>query len=53
MLVIKEWNPLDPGVVEEKSYVAGVGVILEEAIEGENERLELIDIRTDAATPVT
>ena len=53
VLVITEWNPLDPGVVEEKSYAAGVGLILEEAIEGEDERLELIEIQTDAATPAT
>jgi hypothetical protein len=53
VLVIKEWNPLDPGVVEEKSYAPGIGVIRELAIEGEDEHLELIDIRTDTATPVT
>lgn len=53
VLVIKEWNPLDLGVVEEKSYAAGVGPILEEAIEGEDERLELIQIRADVATPAT
>jgi hypothetical protein len=53
VLVIKEWNPLDLGVVEEKSYAAGVGPILEEAIEGEDERLELIQIRADMATPAT
>jgi len=52
VLVIKEWNPLDPGVVEEKSYASGIGVILEQTLEGENERVELIDIRADAATPV-
>jgi hypothetical protein len=53
VLVIKEWNPLDPGVIEEKSYAPGIGVILEEAIEGEDERLELIEIHTGTATPVT
>jgi hypothetical protein len=53
VLVIKEWNPLDPGVVEEKSYASGIGVILEQTLEGENERVELIEIRTDTATPVT
>jgi hypothetical protein len=53
VLVTKEWNPLDPGVVEEKFYAPGVGLIREVAIEGEDEHLDLIDIQTGAATPTT
>ena len=40
--MIREWNPLEPGVVEVKYYVAGIGVILEEQVEGGSERVELI-----------
>jgi hypothetical protein len=53
VVVIKEWDPLEPGPVEEKSYALGIGVILEDTIKGGDERTELIEIRTDAATPVT
>lgn len=51
VLVTKDWNPLEPGVVEEKSYAPGVGPILENSIQGENDRLELIEIQTLPATP--
>lgn len=51
VLVIKEWNPLDPGVTEEKFYAPGVGLILEMAIEGEDERVELIDVEMTTASP--
>ena len=40
--VIKEWNPLLPDVVEEKYYAAGVGMILEVAVRGGDDRIELI-----------
>lgn len=42
VIVIREWNPLEPGVVEEKSVAPGVGVILEEVVEGGTGRIELI-----------
>ncbi len=42
VIVIREWNPLEPGVVEEKSVAPGVGVILEEVVEGGSGRIELI-----------
>ncbi len=42
VLVISEWNPLEPDVVEEKYYAAGVGVILEREVEGGNGRAELV-----------
>ncbi len=40
--VIKEWNPFLPDVVEEKYYAAGVGLILEVAVRGGDDRIELI-----------
>jgi hypothetical protein len=43
LLVIEEWNPLEPEVVEEKSYAPGVGVVLEVATAGDDERLELVE----------
>lgn len=43
VLVIKEWNPLEPDVVEEKYYASGVGTIAEVKIVGDEERVELIE----------
>ncbi len=43
VLVTREWNPLEPDVVEEKSYAPGVGVILERKVEGGEEVVELIE----------
>lgn len=34
VLVTKDWNPLDPDVVEQKTYARGVGVIFEEHVQG-------------------
>jgi hypothetical protein len=42
LLVIREWNPLEPDVVEEKYYSPGVGVVLEQEVEGGSGRVELI-----------
>lgn len=53
VLVTKEWSPLEPEVVEHKSYAPGIGLILEESVSGEQERLELIEVRSVAqATPI-
>lgn len=43
VIVIEEWNPFEKGVVEEKYYAAGVGVILEQKVKGGSERVELIE----------
>jgi len=40
----KEWSDLAPGIVEHKSYAPGIGMILAVAVEGENERSELISV---------
>jgi hypothetical protein len=42
VVVIQEWNPLDPDVVENKYYASGIGVVLEETVKGGNERVELV-----------
>jgi hypothetical protein len=58
VLVTKEWSPLEPDVVEHKTYAPGVGLILAESIQGEQERLELVDVQgpgggTPVATPAS
>ena len=42
LIVIEEWTPLEPEVVEEKSYAPGVGVVLETTVQGGSGRIELI-----------
>ena len=42
VLVVREWNPLEPGVVEEKYYARGVGMVLEQKTKGGSERVELV-----------
>ncbi|HEX2404543.1 MAG TPA: hypothetical protein VHM29_07555, partial [Acidimicrobiia bacterium] len=42
LIVIEEWTPLEPDVVEEKSYAPGVGMVLETTVEGGSGRIELI-----------
>jgi hypothetical protein len=42
LVVIEEWNPLEPDVVEEKFYAPGVGTVLEVAVVGGDERVELV-----------
>jgi hypothetical protein len=43
--VVKEWTPLQPNVVEEKNYSAGVGLILEVAVKGGEGRIELVSFQ--------
>jgi hypothetical protein len=45
LLVIEEWNPLEPKVIENKYYARGLGVILEEQVRGGSERVELISFQ--------
>jgi hypothetical protein len=42
LVVIKEWNPLEPDAIEEKYYSQGVGTVLENKIRGGQDRVELI-----------
>jgi hypothetical protein len=42
LVVIKEWNPLEPDAIEEKYYSQGVGTVLENKIRGGTERVELV-----------
>lgn len=44
VLVTKEWSPLEPGSVERKYYVAGVGLVLVEEFKGKGTvRQELVE----------
>jgi hypothetical protein len=43
VVVIKEWTPLEPDVVEEKYYATGIGPVLEETVTGGSERNELLE----------
>jgi hypothetical protein len=44
-LLTKEWTPLEPGVIDQKYYVRGVGTVLEQAVKGSNERNELVSFK--------
>lgn len=43
-LLTKEWTPLEPGVIDHKYYVRGVGTVLEQTVKGGNERNELVSL---------
>jgi hypothetical protein len=43
IVVVREWNPLEPDVVEDKYHAPGVGVVLESVVEGGDGRVELIE----------
>ena len=44
-LLTMEWTPLEPGVIDHKLYVRGVGTVLEQTIKGGSERIELVSVR--------
>jgi hypothetical protein len=46
VLVTKEFTALEPDVVDHKYYAPGVGDIKEETVQGGNEILELVNIKT-------
>ncbi len=53
LLVTREWSPLEPEIVEHKTYAPGIGLILAESVQGEEERFELVDVQgPGAGTPV-
>lgn len=43
VLVTKDWTPLEPNLLENKYYAPGIGMVLEMAVKGANERLELVE----------
>ena len=44
-LLTKEWTPLEPGVIDHKYYVRGIGTVLEQSAKGPVERNELVSFR--------
>src|SRR3954454_17386135 len=44
-VLTQEWTPLEPGVLDHKYYVRGVGTVLEQTVEGGDERHTLVSVR--------
>src|SRR5919198_979337 len=44
-LLTKEWTPIEPGVVDHKYYVRGIGTVLEQTVKGGDERNALVSIK--------
>jgi len=44
-LLTEEWSPLEPGVVERKFYVRGVGNVLAQTVAGGSDRTELVSVK--------
>jgi hypothetical protein len=47
LLMTKDWTPLEPGIAEHKYYASGIGLVLEETVEGGTGRIELIEMITE------
>ena len=43
-LLTEEWTPLEPGVIDHKFYVRGVGTVKEQAVKGGDELNELVSV---------
>jgi hypothetical protein len=41
-MLTKEWTPLEPGVIDHKYYVRGIGTVLEQTVKGGDERNQLV-----------
>jgi hypothetical protein len=46
-LQTRETTPLEPGVVDRKLYVHGIGQVAEESVKGGHDRLRLVSFRSD------
>jgi len=45
VVVTRDWNPLEPDVIEQKYYAPGVGVVREETVAGGQETSDLVSYR--------
>ncbi|MGH2764673.1 MAG: hypothetical protein ACRDKA_01985 [Actinomycetota bacterium] len=45
VLVTEDWTPLEPDILEHKSYARGIGVVLEQLVEGGSGILRLVELR--------
>jgi hypothetical protein len=41
----REWTPLEPGIVDNKYYVRGIGEVSEATVKGGNEKFRLVAVR--------
>jgi hypothetical protein len=44
-LLTEEWTPLEPGVLDHKYYVRGIGTVLEQTVKGGVERNTLVSVQ--------
>jgi hypothetical protein len=44
-LKTKEWTPLEPGVIDTKYYVRGIGTVYEATVKGGNEKSSLVSFK--------
>jgi hypothetical protein len=44
-MLTKEWTPLEPGTIDHKYYVRGIGTVLEQTVKGGVERNALMSVR--------
>jgi hypothetical protein len=44
-LLTKEWTPLEPGAIDHKLYVRGIGMVEEQTVKGGDERAKLVSFR--------
>ena len=44
-LLTKEWTPLEPGTLDHKVYVRGIGMVKEQTVKGGDERAVLVSLR--------
>jgi hypothetical protein len=44
-LLTKEWTPLEPGVIDHKYYVRGIGTVKEVTVKGPLERADLVSVQ--------
>jgi hypothetical protein len=44
-LLTEEWTPLEPGVLDHKYYVRGIGTVHEQTVKGGDERNTLVSVR--------
>jgi hypothetical protein len=48
-LLTREWTPLEPGVIDHKLYVRGIGTVREQTVKGGRELAVLVSFRREAA----
>jgi hypothetical protein len=45
VLLTEEWTPLEPGVLDHKLYVRGIGTVLEQTVQGGSEQAALVSFK--------